>query len=55
MYSTLELSGAPYHQCPPVTRRSSHPIVMPLVGGRTTEWGGVWEGTEANWWPLIAE
>ena len=23
--------------------------------GRTTEWGGVWEGTEANWWRLIAE
>jgi len=25
------------------------------LGGRTTEWGGVWEGTEANWWRLIAE
>ena len=24
------------------------------VGGRTTEWGGVWEGTKANWWRLIA-
>ena len=24
------------------------------VGG-TTEWGGVWEGTKANWWRLIAE
>ena len=24
-------------------------------GGRTTEWGGVWEATEANWWRLIAE
>ena len=25
------------------------------LGGRTTECGGVWEGTEANWWRLIAE